>query len=84
MENVKQIRRALGLSQQRLSKLAGIGRARLQGAENNFLELRADELASIGAVLRQGAESMKRFLTTAFGNQFKRRRPRRRQQAVKV
>ncbi len=80
MENVKEVRRALGLSQQRLCKLAGVGRARLQAAENNFLELRADELASIGAVLRQRSQSLQRFLTTAFGDQVQRQRPRRRQQ----
>lgn len=81
MQNLKQIRKTLGLSQQRLVKLSGVSRARLQAGENGFIELRPDELASVESVLRREAEELRQFLGDAVGVRRK-RQPHRRQRMM--
>ena len=53
MMDVGRVRRAARISQVELSKRTQISRPRLSAAENGYLELSADELARIRAVVSE-------------------------------
>lgn len=49
--DIRAIRKATGLSQIKLARLANVSRFRLSLAEERSIELRADELDALGKVL---------------------------------
>lgn len=54
MFDLKQMRAKLGLSQMRLSKLAGVSRYRVHLFENKYAQLTAGELKKIKTVIKTG------------------------------
>ena len=54
MIDLKKKRNALGLSQMRLSKLAGVSRYRIHLAENKYIQLTKIELAKIKNAIKSG------------------------------